>query len=109
VWPWLLRCEHFGSFFDLHADEVAEFDQFGLLRFERGKTVEGIVERQQLVVGNGAGDLQFIHIQMWRAGPAPLSIACGGRGQLESGASLRQPRRKSARDFARIERANPPA
>ena len=35
--------EHFGGLFSLQSDKIAEFDQFGLLRFDRGETIQCVV------------------------------------------------------------------
>jgi hypothetical protein len=53
--------EHFCGFLDLHPDEVAELDQFRLLRFERGETVKGLIQCEQLIVGRGTGDSEIVH------------------------------------------------
>jgi len=36
--------QHFRSFFDFHANEVAKFDQFGVLGIEEGEAIECFVE-----------------------------------------------------------------
>src|SRR6185369_13096933 len=58
------NAEDFSRFLDFQADEVAQLDQFSLLRFQRGEPVEGFIECEQLVVGRGAGDFEFIHVQV---------------------------------------------
>jgi len=69
-----------GGFFDLQPHEIAQLDQFGLLWFQRGKPVEGIIEGKQLVVRGGAGDFQFIYIQMERACSAAPGMFAAGAG-----------------------------
>ena len=51
------NAENFGGFLDFQADEIAELDQLGLLRLQR------VVEREQLVIGRRAGNVDL--------GPAP--------------------------------------
>ena len=72
------NAEDFGGFLDLQAEEVTEFDQFGLFRLERGELVQSFVKREQLIVGRGAGDFEFIHVEMRGTGASALpSLASG--------------------------------
>src|SRR5688572_10387081 len=51
-----------GGFFDGQSGEVAEFDEFGLLRLDRGELVECLVERDEVFDGFGRGDGQFVGV-----------------------------------------------
>jgi len=66
--------KHFGGFRDFHADEVAELHQLGLLRLQFGEAIQGIAQSEQLLIGPGAGDFNFIHIDVGGAGTTALRV-----------------------------------
>jgi hypothetical protein len=76
--------EHFGGFLDLQSHEVAELDQFGLPRLQRGEAIQGVVEREQLIVGRGAGDFEFVHVEVFGAGAATLAAFAAGAGDKDA-------------------------
>ena len=80
--------EDLGRFLDLQTDEIAELDQFGLLRFEGGEAVEGFVQRQKLVVRRGAGDFEFVHVEMRGTGAAALPAFAAGAGDEDAAHGL---------------------
>ena len=61
-----------GGFIYLQANEVAEFDKFGLPWFEGSEALKGIVEGEELVVGLRAGDLDIVHVEVTGPGTAAL-------------------------------------
>ena len=73
--------KNFGGLINLKTHEVAELDEFGLLRFERGEAIQRFIEREQLVVGRGTGDFDFIRVQVLGAASRDVAGFCGGRGQ----------------------------
>src|SRR5580765_1163490 len=56
------NCERLGGFFIGHAHEVAKFDHLGLDWMKGGKFVEGLVNRQQLVILGGCRQLDVIEV-----------------------------------------------
>src|SRR4051812_25716573 len=76
--------EDFGGFFDCEAGEVAELYQFGLARLQRGEAVEGVVHSEELIVGLGAGDFNFVHDEMRGAGTAALREFPPGAGDEDA-------------------------
>ena len=70
--------QHVGGFFNLQPDEITELHQLGLLRFKFGETIESIVQGEQLIVRPGAGDFEFVHVQMFGAGAAALGLFAAG-------------------------------
>lgn len=70
--------EDFRGFFNFQADEITQLHQLRLLRLEFGETVERIVEREQLIVRCGAGDFEFLHVEMRGAPASPLTALASG-------------------------------
>src|SRR4051794_2732840 len=66
--------QNFSGLLDFQPDEVPELDQFGLLRFELSETVEGVVERQQLVIRRWAGNFDLIGVQVLGTRTAALAV-----------------------------------
>src|SRR6185369_881645 len=67
--------EHLRGFLEGEADKIAQLDDFGLAGVVSGEPVERFVDGERLLlVARRCGDLQFRHIDMFRAAAALLAM-----------------------------------
>lgn len=84
----LRNAEDFRGLLNFQTDEIAKLDQFSLARFQRGEAIQSFVECEQLVVRRGAGDFEFIHVQVGRARTAALTSFAAGTGDEDAAHGL---------------------
>ena len=54
------------------------------MRLQRGKSIEGVVEREQLIVGHRDGDFECVRVQVLGAGAAALPAFAPGAGDEDA-------------------------
>ena len=72
------NAENFGGFLCSEADEIAEFDQFGLLFVPLGEFLQRIIHRQQFLVFGGGGHFDFMNVESGLAAAVALGTLAPG-------------------------------